>query len=96
MKSVDVNRKQSKVTVNGKVDAKKVLKEVLSTGKKAEMWPYVRYDMVTYPYAPQAYDKKAPPGFVRNVAQAHGDPKSPEHKLMQLFSDENPHACLIM
>ncbi|KAI4357686.1 hypothetical protein L6164_001620 [Bauhinia variegata] len=95
-KSVEVDRKQSKVTVTGKVDAKKVLKEVQSTGKKAEIWPYVPYNLVAYPYATQAYDKKAPSGFVRNAPQALSDPKSEEEKLMLMFSDENPHACSIM
>ncbi|KAE8693473.1 Detected protein of unknown function [Hibiscus syriacus] len=39
------------------------------TGKKVEFWPYVSYDVAPHPYAPGAYDKKAPPGYVRNVVQ---------------------------
>ena len=78
MKSVNVDRKQSRVTVTGYVEPKKVLKKVQSTGKKAEMWPYVPYNLVYYPYAPQTYDKKAPSGNVRDVAQAQ--PKTKRYR----------------
>ncbi|KAJ9554130.1 hypothetical protein OSB04_018175 [Centaurea solstitialis] len=95
--SLDLNRKQSRVTVTGYVEPNKVLKKVQSTGKKAEMWPYVPYNLVDYPYAPQAYDKKAPSGYVKNVAQAFHDPgSSPSENLTTLFSDENPNACSVM
>ncbi|KAI3817261.1 hypothetical protein L1987_11050 [Smallanthus sonchifolius] len=96
VRSVDVNRKQSRVTVKGYVEPKKVLKKVQNTGKKAEMWPYVPYNLVSYPYAPQAYDKKAPSGYVKNVPQAFHTPNSPTQRFDTLFSDENPNACSIM
>ncbi|CAK9144762.1 unnamed protein product [Ilex paraguariensis] len=96
VKSVDVNQKQSKVTVSGYVEPKKVLNKVKSTGKRAEFWPYVQYNLVSYPYAPQAYDKKAPSGYVKNVVQALPNPNAPEERLSILFSDENPNACTIM
>lgn len=96
MESFDVNQKLQKVTVTGSVDAKEVLEEVQNTGKTAEIWPFVPYNLVAYPYVSGAYDKKAPTGFVRNVPQAVGDPKSPEMKLMVLFNDDNPNACSIM
>ncbi|XP_076914632.1 heavy metal-associated isoprenylated plant protein 20-like [Bidens hawaiensis] len=96
VRSVDVNRKQSLVTVKGYVEPKKVLKKVQSTGKRAEMWPYVPYNLTYYPYAPQAYDKKAPSGYVKNVPQAYHAPNSPTERFDNLFSDENPNACLIM
>ncbi|KAH1213712.1 Heavy metal-associated isoprenylated plant protein 22 [Glycine max] len=42
VKSVEVNRKESRVVVRGYVDPKKVLKRVRSTGKvRAQFWPYV-------------------------------------------------------
>ncbi|KZV18498.1 heavy-metal-associated domain-containing family protein [Dorcoceras hygrometricum] len=63
-KSVEVSRKESRVTVSGNVEPSKVLKRVRKTGKAAEMWPYVKYDLTYYPYAAGAYDKKAPPGYV--------------------------------
>ncbi|RWW28139.1 hypothetical protein GW17_00007406, partial [Ensete ventricosum] len=66
--NVTVNRKQSRVTVTGHIEAKEVARKIKSTGKRAEAWPYVPYSLVAYPYAAGAYDKKAPPGFVRNVA----------------------------
>ncbi|KAH0990999.1 hypothetical protein GBA52_002482 [Prunus armeniaca] len=95
-KQVEVNRKQSRVTVTGYVEPNKVLKKVKSTGKKAELWPYVPYNLVAYPYATGAYDKKAPSGYVRNVAQALPSPGAPDDKYTTMFSDENPNACSIM
>ncbi|MBA0604586.1 hypothetical protein Godav_017237, partial [Gossypium davidsonii] len=38
VKSVEVNRKQSRVTVTGNVEPNRVLKRVKSTGKRAEFW----------------------------------------------------------
>ncbi|KAF8399025.1 hypothetical protein HHK36_014891 [Tetracentron sinense] len=96
VRSVEVSRKQSRVTVTGYVDPNKVLKRVNGTGKKAEFWPYVPYNLVYYPYAPQAYDKKAPAGFVRNVAQALPGPYAADERFTSLFSDDNPNACSIM
>ncbi|XP_074300120.1 heavy metal-associated isoprenylated plant protein 23-like [Silene latifolia] len=101
VKTVEINRKQQKVTVTGYVEAKKVLKKAQSTGKKAEIWPYVPYNLVAQPYAVMAYDKKAPPGYVRRVdymdnpqtvtiARFNQDP------YVTMFSDDNPNACSIM
>ncbi|XP_061367750.1 heavy metal-associated isoprenylated plant protein 27 [Gastrolobium bilobum] len=99
---VEVEPKQSKLTVTGFVDPHKVLKRVgQRTGKKVEFWPYVPYDVVPRPYAPEAYDKKAPPGYVRNVLQdpeasALARASSFEVKYTTAFSDENPNACIVM
>ncbi|XP_039116423.1 heavy metal-associated isoprenylated plant protein 26-like [Dioscorea cayenensis subsp. rotundata] len=99
---VEVNPKQNKLTVTGYVEPKKVLKRVRNkTGKHAEVWPYVPYDVVYHPYVAGAYDKKAPPGYVRNVLD---DPKvsnlarasSMEERYSTAFSDENPNACTVM
>ncbi|KAH7571014.1 hypothetical protein ACOSP7_019598 [Xanthoceras sorbifolium] len=95
-KTVVVNRKQSRVTVTGYVDPNKVLKKVKDTGKRAEFWPYVPYNLVAYPYVAQAYDKKAPAGYVKNVVQALPSPNATDEKFTTLFSDENPNACSIM
>lgn len=84
------------MTVTGYVEPNKVLKKVKSTGKKAELWPYVPYNLVAYPYVTGAYDKKAPSGYVRNVAQALPSPGAPDDKYTTMFSDENPNACSIM
>ncbi|KAI3441119.1 Peptidase A1 domain-containing protein [Psidium guajava] len=104
VKTVEINRKQQKVTVSGYVDQSKVLKRAKSTGKKAEIWPYIPYSVVAHqPYVAQSYaqsyDKKAPPGHVRKV-----EPTAPsaaavvrhEDPYMTLFSDDNPNACSIM
>lgn len=96
VRSVEVNRKQSLVVVSGYVDQKRVLEEVKSTGKKAELWPYVAHDLVAYPYVPQAYDKRAPSGYVRNVPQAQADPNDPGEVLANFFNEEDPNACSIM
>uniref|UniRef100_J3L0C6 HMA domain-containing protein n=1 Tax=Oryza brachyantha TaxID=4533 RepID=J3L0C6_ORYBR len=94
--SVAGNAKQSRCTVTGYVEASKVLERVRSTGKAAEMWPYVPYTMATYPYVGGAYDKKAPAGFVRAAPQAMADPSAPEVRYMTMFSDDNVNSCSIM
>ncbi|MBA0703883.1 hypothetical protein Golax_016177 [Gossypium laxum] len=98
VKTVDINRKQSRLTVTGNVDPNRVLKRVKNTGKRAEFWPYIPQHVVYYPYASGAYDKRAPAGHVRNVAQAYPTASSnaPEEKFASLFSDDNVHACSIM
>ncbi|XP_051126740.1 heavy metal-associated isoprenylated plant protein 21-like [Andrographis paniculata] len=96
VRTVEINRKQHRLTVSGFVDAKKVLKKVKSTGKRAELWPYIQYNLVQYPYVSQAYDKKAPSGFVRNVTQAVPAPNATDERITYLFSDDNPNACSIM
>ncbi|CAN1317639.1 Heavy metal-associated isoprenylated plant protein 20 [Linum perenne] len=93
-KSVEVNRKQSRVTVIGYVEASRVLRKVRSTGKNAELWPYVEYNLVAYPYAAGAYDKKAPSGYVRNVPQAL--PTHNDETYTTIFSDDNPNAYSLM
>ncbi|OWM64403.1 heavy metal-associated isoprenylated plant protein 21 isoform X1 [Punica granatum] len=98
VRSVEVNRKQSRVIVSGYVDPHKVLKKVKSTGKRAEFWPYIPQHLVYYPHASQAYDKKAPAGYVRNVVQAFpaGNSDAPEERMISLFSDDNVNACSVM
>lgn len=96
VKEVEVNRKQSKVTVSGYIDRNRVLKKINNTGKRAEFWPYVPYNLVAYPYISQAYDKKAPSGYVKNSTQALSSPNGMDEKLTNLFNDENPNACSIM
>ncbi|WVZ64755.1 hypothetical protein U9M48_014230 [Paspalum notatum var. saurae] len=104
VQSVEINRKQYKVTVQGYVEPHKVVKRVQATGKKAEIWPYVPYSLVAHPYAAPAYDKKAPPGYVRRVdavmpVSSYGGPTAAgpqEERLVTMFSDDNPNACSIM
>ncbi|KAK3022982.1 hypothetical protein RJ639_046686 [Escallonia herrerae] len=99
---VDIEPKKSKLTLIGYVDPDKVLNRVRHrTGKAAVMWPYVPYGAVDHPYALGVYDKKAPPGYVRNALEdplaaglARGS--STEVKYMTAFSDENPNACNVM
>ncbi|KAI3922602.1 hypothetical protein MKX01_006291 [Papaver californicum] len=101
--SIDIDPKQHKLTVIGYVEPRKVLSRVIRrTGKKAEIWPYVPYGEVDHPYAPGVYDKKAPPGYVRNVmmndskASNLARASSTEVKYSTAFSDENPNACVVM
>lgn len=93
---MEVNRKQSRVTVSGYVEPNKVLKRVKSTGKRAEFWPYIPQHLVYYPYASGAYDKRAPAGYVRNVVQAFPASTAQEDNIVSLFSDDNVNACSIM
>ncbi|KAL6993118.1 Heavy metal-associated isoprenylated plant protein 23 [Sarracenia purpurea var. burkii] len=102
VKSVDINRKQQKVTVSGYIEANRVLKKAKSTGNKVEIWPYVPYNPMAQPFASQAYDKRAPPGYVRKVEM---DPTTSsgssvitryEDPYIAMFSDDNPNACSIM
>lgn len=97
VKSVEVNRKQSRITVNGHVDPNKVLKRVKSTGKKAEFWPYIPQHMVYYPFDTGMYDKRAPAGHIRNPTQAFPAANTPGENYVSLFSDDNVQAaCSIM
>ncbi|GFY94148.1 heavy metal transport/detoxification superfamily protein [Actinidia rufa] len=101
VKSVEINRKQQKVSVSCYADANKVLKKAKSTGKKAEIWPYVPYNLVAQPYAAQAYDKKAPPGYVRKVENPTNNTSTvmtryDQDPYITMFSDDNPNACSIM
>lgn len=98
VRTVDVNRKQHRVTVSGFVDPNKVLKRVKSTGKRAEFWPYIPYNLVQQPYVAQVYDKKAPAGFVRNVThhQTVLMHNAADEGITHLFSDDNPNACSVM
>lgn len=98
VKSVEINRKQQKVTVTGYVEPNKVLKKAKSTGKKAEIWPYVPYNLVAQPYVASAYDKRAPPGYVRRVENtaATATMTKYEDPYITMFSDDNPNACSVM
>ncbi|KAK6938186.1 Heavy metal-associated domain, HMA [Dillenia turbinata] len=97
VKKVDVDLKQQKVTVTGYMEGKKVLEKVKATGKKAEMWPYVPYNLIAHPYVAQVYDKKAPPGFVRSVDDTSITALSEvEDRYTNIFNDENPSSCSIM
>ena len=107
VESVEINRKQQKVTVVGYVEASKVLKKAQSTGKKAELWPYVPYNLVAQPYVAGTYDKRAPPGYVRSAEPAAGyvaassqlqagGGRPPGDHLTDMFNDENPNSCSVM
>lgn len=101
VKTVDIDPKASKVTVVGYVHPSKVVSHISHrTGKKAELWPYVPYDMVDHPYAQGVYDKKAPSGYVRysndpNMNQL-ARASSTEVRYTTAFSDENTAACSVM
>lgn len=100
--SVEVDQKQNKVSVSGHVEAQEVVERLRRrAGKEAKPWPYMPYEVVPHPYAPGAYDKKAPPGYVRNVLD---DPdaaplvraSSMEERYTTAFSDDNPNSCAVM
>ncbi|ONK68336.1 uncharacterized protein A4U43_C05F10360 [Asparagus officinalis] len=94
--SVNINRNQSRVTVTGHIEPSSVLNKIKSTGKYAEMWPYVPHNLVAYPYVAGVYDKKAPSGFVRKAPQAMPSPDALTEKYTWMFNDENSDACSVM
>ncbi|XP_055815521.1 heavy metal-associated isoprenylated plant protein 26-like [Solanum dulcamara] len=98
--SVTIEPKQHKLTVVGYLDPEKVVSRVAHrTGKKAEIWPYVPYDVVAHPYAQGIYDKKAPAGYVRRddyQSNQLARVSSTEVRYTTAFSDENPAACVVM
>ncbi|GMH02956.1 hypothetical protein Nepgr_004795 [Nepenthes gracilis] len=98
---VEVEPKQSKLTVIGYVEPSKVVARLRHrTGKKVELWPYVPYEAVAHPYAPGVYDWKAPAGYVRGADDPHmsqlARASSTEVRYTTAFSDENPSGCVIM
>lgn len=96
--SIDINPKQSKLSVVGYVNPEKLVARVAHrTGKKAELWPYVPYQVVAHPYAADVYDKKAPAGYVRNDHNSQlARASSTEVRYTTAFSDDNPQACTVM
>jgi hypothetical protein len=95
--SVDVDRKECRVTASGHVEAPEAVSRLRRrAGKKAEPWPFV-----PHPYASGAYGHKAPPGYVCNVLD---DPEattlvrasSMEERYASAFSDDNPNACAVV
>ncbi|KAG2578583.1 heavy metal-associated isoprenylated plant protein 23-like [Panicum virgatum] len=94
VESVEINRKQQKVTVQGFVEPQRVLRRAQSTGKRVELWPYVPY---TNPYvAPPVYDKRAPAGHVRRVDALIAPAAGREEDLATIFSDDNLNGCSVM
>uniref|UniRef100_A0ACD5Z0A6 Uncharacterized protein n=1 Tax=Avena sativa TaxID=4498 RepID=A0ACD5Z0A6_AVESA len=96
VRSVDINRKQQKVTVSGYAEASKVLKKARSTGKKAEIWPYVPYSQVSQPYVAGTYDKRAPAGYVRSAEPGYNHVSRQHDQLTDMFNDDNANSCSIM
>eukprot|EP01018_Ginkgo_biloba_P037957 Gb_20917 [translate_table: standard] len=91
VESVDVNRKMQKVTVTGYVEPNKVLKKVKATGKRAEFWPYVPYNLVSQPYTAETYDKKAPAGYVRKEEyNTMSNPNRTDEQYTNLFKRIDP------
>ncbi|KAI4342412.1 hypothetical protein MLD38_027044 [Melastoma candidum] len=99
VEQVHIERRAHKVTVIGYVDPSKVVSRISHrTGKKAEIWPYVPYDVVDHPYAQGVYDKKAPPGYVRYHPEMNqlARATSTEVRYTTAFSDDNTGACAVM
>eukprot|EP00253_Pinus_taeda_P022777 PITA_22777 len=97
VQSVEVNRKEQKLTVTGYVEVAKVLRRVKRTGKPTEIWPYVPAEMAYHPYAVGTYDKKAPRGYVRNVDPSFlMNPNRTDEQYTDMFSEDNTNSCTIM
>eukprot|EP00253_Pinus_taeda_P022778 PITA_22778 len=97
VQSVDLNRKEQKLTVTGYVGVSKVLRRVKRTGKPTEIWPYVPAEMAYHPYVAGTYDKKAPPGYVRKVDPSFlMNPNRTDEQYTDMFSEDNTNSCTIM
>lgn len=97
VQSVDMDRKEQKLTVTGYVEVYKVLRRVKRTGKPTEIWPYVPAEMAYHPYAAGVYDRKAPRGYVRNVDPGFlTNPNRTDEQYTSMFSEDNPNSCTIM
>ncbi|EPS58116.1 hypothetical protein M569_16700, partial [Genlisea aurea] len=92
VKTVEVDRKQSRIAVTGLVDPVKVLKSVQQTGKRAEFWPYIPHNVKHFPHTAQYYDKRAPGGYVKNIQTV----VTPQEAMAFVFSEDNPNACVVM
>ncbi|KAJ4880791.1 Heavy metal transport/detoxification superfamily protein [Raphanus sativus] len=102
VRDVTIEANAQKVTVVGYVEPNRVVARIIHrTGKRAELYPFVPYDVVSHPYASGVYDNRAPVGYVRNTEY---DPhvsrlaraSSTEVRYTTAFSDENASACVIM
>lgn len=102
IRDVTIEPNAQKVTVVGYVEPNKVVARIIHrTGKRAELYPFVPYDVVAHPYASGVYDNRAPRGYVRNTDY---DPNvsrlarasSTEVRYTTAFSDDNAAACVIM
>eukprot|EP00253_Pinus_taeda_P005421 PITA_05421 len=97
VQSVDVDRKEQKLTVTGYVEVYKVLRRVKRTGKPTEIWPYVPAEVAYHPYAAGAYDSKAPRGYVRDVDPGYmTNPNRTDEQYTCMFSEDNTKGCTIM
>ena len=85
-----------KVTVSRYVESNKLLKKVKGIGKRAELWPYMRYNSVTQPFSAQTYDKKSPVGFLSKENFNTGSNSNHQDDFFTMFSEENPNSCSIM
>nr|BAF00942.1 hypothetical protein [Arabidopsis thaliana] len=102
IRDVTIEPNAQKVTVVGYVEPNKVVARIIHrTGKRAELYPFVPYDVVAHPYASGVYDNRAPTGYVRSTEY---DPhvsrlaraSSTEVRYTTAFSDENASACVVM
>ena len=94
-----------KVTVNGYMDQRKVLKAVRRTGRKAEFWPYP-YDGEYYAFAFQYLEDSTyssnhnyyQRGYISTVHGYFPDAaySTVDEHFIALFNNENVHACVIM
>eukprot|EP00253_Pinus_taeda_P005434 PITA_05434 len=97
VQSVDVDRKEQKLTVIGYVEVHKVLRRVKRTGKPTEIWPYVPAEVAYHPYAAGAYDRKAPGGYVRDVDPGYmTNPNRTDEQYTSMLSEDNTNSCTIM
>ncbi|KAG8372279.1 hypothetical protein BUALT_Bualt12G0049800 [Buddleja alternifolia] len=103
--SFEIDMSKQKVTVNGYVDKRKVLKVVRRTGRKAEFWPFP-YDTQYHPYAAQYLDESNFTSSYNYYMHGYNEsmhgyfPNLPyetiDDRITYSFNEDNVHACMIM
>ncbi|CAI9302435.1 hypothetical protein Lser_V15G43826 [Lactuca serriola] len=111
VEEVEIDMEMQKVMVRGyALEEKKVLKAIKRTGKAAELWPYPGhshfasfYKYPTHIANQYYYDTSSKNNYARhnlhaffNTPSAYSAAIASDEVVASLFSDDNPHACMIM
>ncbi|WOK92796.1 heavy metal-associated isoprenylated plant protein 22 [Canna indica] len=112
VKEVEIDAEMQKITVRGYgLQEKKVMKAIRSIGKTAEPWPFpgghshLAASFYAYPAGIASSYYREPSAACSNAAELRAFFHTPamysvavatDETVASLFSDENPHACVIM
>ncbi|XP_044506877.1 heavy metal-associated isoprenylated plant protein 31-like isoform X2 [Mangifera indica] len=106
VEEVEIKMEMQKITVRGfGLEERKVLKAIKRAGKAAEPWPFPGYShfasfykypsyIVNYYYDKQGTSNGAHTFF--HTPAVYSIAVASDETVASLFSDDNPHACIIM